>query len=178
MKKINAGKYILIGISIALIIIVGEKKIPDIIIPFLFFVIIMKELKYMKELILPTRKTYVEVTTILLSVIILIWIIYSYAKTWIHYVTGGLGILMLISMWIKQGIGSKGFISMYKYKELILWSEIEKVIVISSNDIKIKVSGGFMQQTFHFKKSDYDKVITILKENLHIKAQLQIIFNK
>lgn len=178
MKKSSVSKYLLIGIGVGLIMIVGENKIPDIIIPLLFLAIIIKELKCRKELILATRKTYIEVIVILLSVIILIWIIYSYGKTLIHYVTGGLGIFMLISMWIKEGIGSKGFISMYRYKNLILWNEIEKVVVINSNDIKIKVSGGFMQQTFHFKKSDYDKVITILKENLNIKSQLQIIFNK
>ena len=176
MKKSTLGKYLIIGTSIGLIIIMGEKKIPTIILPFIFLGIIIKELKYKKQLILPTRKTYLEIITILLSVIILILITYSYAKTWLHYVIGGLGVFMFISTWIKEGISSKGFISMYKYKELILWNEIEKVIVISSNDIKIKVSGGFMQQTFNFKKSDYDKVITILKENLPIKAQWQTIF--
>lgn len=178
MKKCSLGKYILIGISIVLIIILGEKKVPNIIILFLFLDIIIKELKYIKELIIPTRETYVEIIPVLLSIIILIWIIYCYAKTWINYITGVLGTFMLISTWIKVGIGSKGFISMYRYKEIILWNEIEKVIVIGSNDIKIKVSGGFMQQTFHFKKSDYDKVLTFLKENLHIKTQLQTIFNE
>lgn len=176
MKKNTLIKYLIIGIGIGLIIIMGEKKLPDIILPFIFLAIIIKELKYKKQLILPTRKTYLEIITVVLSVIILILITYFYAKTWLHYVTGGLGVFMFISIWIKEGISSKGFISMYKYKELILWNEIEKVIVISSNDIKIKVSGGFMQQTFNFKKSDYDKVITILKENLDTKAQLQTIF--
>ncbi|MBU3103974.1 hypothetical protein [Clostridium gasigenes] len=39
-------------------------------------------------------------------------------------------------------------------------------MVISSKDIKIELSGGFMEQTFHFKTSDYDKVMTILKEKI------------
>ncbi len=107
--------------------------------------------------------------------IVLISIIYFYANTWIHYVTGILAILMFISMWLAQGIISKGFISMFKYKEIILWNEIEKVIIINSKNIETKVSGGFVQQTFYFKKSDYDKVISILKENLHRQAQLQTI---
>ena len=145
-----------------------------IIIPLFFIVIILKQLRYMKQLIIPTRKSYVEIIILLLCVIIFSCIIYFYANTWIHYVTGVLGILMFLSIWIKQGISSKGFISMYKYKEIILWNEIEKVVVTSSKDIKIKVLGGFMEQTFHFRKSDYDKVITILKENLPKQSKLQI----
>jgi hypothetical protein len=31
-----------------------------------------------------------------------------------------------------------------------------------------------MEQTFHFKNSDYHKVINILKENLPAEADLQI----
>ncbi|MBU3135753.1 hypothetical protein KPL39_05670 [Clostridium gasigenes] len=138
----------------------------DIVIPLFFIAIILKQLRYIKELIISTRKSYVEIITVLFAVIIFIGIIYFYANTWIHYITGILGIFMFVSMWIKQGINSKGFISMYKYKEIILWNEIEKVMVISSKDIKIELSGGFMEQTFHFKKSDYDKVMTILKEKI------------
>lgn len=146
----------------------------NIVIPLFFIVIILNQLRYMKQLIIPTRKSYVEIIISLLCVIIFSCIICFYANTWIHYVTGVLGILMFLSIWIKQGISSKGFISMYKYKEIILWNEIEKVVITSSKDIKIKVLGGFMEQTFHFRKSDCDKVITILKENLPKQSKLQI----
>ena len=156
-------------------------SIIDIIVQLFFIAMILKQLRHIKELIIPTRKSYVEIIIALFSVIIFMWIIY-YANTWIHYVTGILGIFMLVSMWIQQGINSKGFISMYRYKEIILWNEIEKVMVISSKNIKVKLkvklSGGFMEQTFHFKKSDYDKIITILKEKLPKQAQLQTILNK
>lgn len=148
-------------------------NILDIIIPVLFILIILKELRYMRTLIIPTRKRYGEIITVLFSIIIFIWIMYSYATIWIHYVMGILGIFMFLSSWLKQGISSKGFISMYKYKEIILWDEIEKAMVISSKDIKIKLFGGFMEQTFHFKNSDYNKVINILEENLPRKAELQ-----
>jgi hypothetical protein len=63
---------------------------------------------------------------------------------------------------------------MYKYKRVILWNEIGRIEIISSNDIKVKLYGSFMEQTFHFKKSSYDKVIGIIKENLPIQAQLLI----
>ena len=96
----------------------------DIIIPLFFIVIILKQLKYMKVLIIPTRKTYVEIITALFCVVIFIGLIYFYANTWVHYVTGVLAIVMFVSMWIKQGINSKGFISMNRCKESILWNEI------------------------------------------------------
>ncbi len=149
-------------------------NIFEIIIPVLFISTILKQLRYMKGLIIPTRKRPIEVITILFGIIIIMGIMYFYANTWIHYIIGVVGLLMLLSIWIKQGINSKGFISMYTYKERIVWNEIEKVIVTNSKDIKVKVLGGFMEQTFHFKNSDYHKVINILKENLPAEADLQI----
>ena len=156
----------------------NSMRILDIIIPVLFIDIILKQIRYMKVLIIPTRKSYVEIITVLFGMIIIMGIMYFYANTWVHYVIGILGIIMFISTCIKEGISSKGFISMYRYKESILWNEIEKVVVTSSRDIKVKLIGGFMEQTFHFKKSDYDKVVTLLKENLPKQAQLQISLDK
>lgn len=149
--------------------------IINIIIPLIFMAIIFKQLKYIKELIIPIRKSYAEIIFFLFSVVILIWIIYKYSNNHIHYVIGILAIIMFISIWIKQGISSKGFISMYKNKEIILWNEIGKVTVLKSKDITIKLYGGFMEQTFHFKNSDYDKIIAILKENLPVLSDLEII---
>ena len=148
-------------------------SIYDIFIPLLFIAGILKQIRYIRALIMPTRKSFVDVICVLVGMIILISITYFNAKTCIHYVAAVLGVLMYVSMWIKQGINSKGFISMYRYKECILWNEIEIVNIISSKDIKIKLTGVFTEQTFRFKKSDYDKVITILKENLPKQVQLQ-----
>ncbi|WP_346916574.1 hypothetical protein [Clostridium sp.] len=153
-------------------------RVFDVIIPVLFISIIIKHLKYMKVLIIPTRKRPIEVIIVFFGIIIFIGIMFFYANTWIHYITGVLGVFMFISIQIKQGINSKGFISTYTYKERILWNEIEKVVITNSKDVKVKLFGGFMEQTFHFKNSDYHKVITILKENLSEQAQLQINLNK
>ncbi len=149
-------------------------KIFDIIIPVLLILIILKQLKYIKALIIPIRKRPIEIVIVLFSIIIFIGIMYFYANTWIHYVIGILCIFAFISSWIKQGISSQGFISMYRYKEIILWNEIEKVQVTNSKDVKVKLFGGFMEQTFHFKTSDYHKVINILKEKLPVEAELEI----
>lgn len=134
----------------------------DIIILLFFIVVILKQLKHMKELLIPIKKTYAEIITVLFGILIFAYIIHNYANTWFHYIIGVLAIFMFISMWIKQGITLKGFTSMYKYKEIILWNEIEKVIVTNSKDIKVKLFGNFKEQTFYFKKSDYSKIIDMI----------------
>jgi len=149
-------------------------KINDIIISVLLILIILKQLKYIKALIIPIRKRLIEIVVVLFGIIILIGIMYFYANTWIHYVIGMLCIFTFISSWIKGGISSQGFISMYRYKEIILWNEIEKVQLTNSKDVKVKLFGGFMEQTFHFETSDYQKVINILKEKLPVEAELEI----
>lgn len=149
-------------------------RIFDIIIPILLLVLLLKQLKYIKKLIIPTRKSYIQIIFVLISVIILTSITYFYGNKWIHYIVGALASSTYICMWIKQGINSKGFVSMYRYKETISWNEIEKVIITSSKDVKVKLFGDFMEQTFYFKNGDYEKVLTFLKENLPKEAQLQI----
>lgn len=153
-------------------------NIIDIIIPLILTVITLKQLIYMKELLVPIKKSSTEIISVLFGIVILLAIISYYSNKWIHYITGLLAIMMFISIWIKQGISPKGFISMYKNKEIILWREIGKVTVINSKDITIKLYGSFMEQTFHFKNNDYEKIITILKENLPVLSDLEIIDSK
>ncbi len=150
-------------------------KVTNVIITLFLIAIISKQLKYIKELIIPTRKGSLEIIAIIIFIFVLIIIMYFYAKTTLHYIVGFLGILTLISMWMKQGISSRGFLSMSRGQELIKWSEINKVTVLTSNHIKVTLSGGFMQQSFHFRKKDYDKLSMILKENLMAKSELKII---
>lgn len=150
-------------------------SIIDIIIPLVLIAITFKQLMYIKELLVPIKKSSTEIISILFGIIVLLAIISYYSNKWIHYITGILAITMFVSIWIKQGISPKGFISMYKNKEIIFWREIGKVTIINSKDVTIKLYGGFMEQTFHFKNSDYEKIITILKKNLPVLSDLEII---
>ena len=150
-------------------------NIIEVLIPILFFIVMLKQIKYIKDLIIPIKKRNIEIFVVLFSVIIFMVITYVYAYTFMHYLTCSLGILTFVSIWIKQGITSKGFISMYRYKEVILWNEIEKVNVTCSNNITIKLSGNFNSQTFYFNKCDYDKIINLLKINLSEKVKLETI---
>ncbi|WP_411168892.1 hypothetical protein ACH36K_17615 [Clostridium sp. MB05] len=153
-------------------------SIIDVIIPLIFIVITLDQFRYIKKLLVRTRKSFTEISIVVLGIFIFIGITYFYARTWIHYIIGVLGIFMFISMWIKQGITLNGFTSMYRYKPCILWSEIQKVSVIYGKDIKVKLFGGFMEQAFRFKKSDYEKVTDILREKLPAQVHLDLIYNK
>ena len=152
--------------------------ITDIVIITFFIIMILKQLKYIKGLIIPTRKSIFEVVTILFCIFIFSGMIYYGANNWIHYIIGILAIFTILSMWMKMGINLNGFVSMYRVKELILWHEIRKVVVVNSKNIKVKVSDGFFDQTFNFKKKDYNKVIDILKEKLPKQVCIEISFNK
>lgn len=153
-----------------------RKKIDiiNIIIILLFIVMFLKQLKCIKELIIPTRKRYTEIIIVLLTIIIVAGITYFYAKTVLHYITGVLGNVIFVSMWFKEGITSKGFVRNARGEELIEWNKINKVIITSSKDIKVILIGGFIGQTMYFKKSDYDKVFNIIRVNLPIKADVEI----
>ena len=129
--------------------------------------LILKQLKYIKQLLLPTKKSILEIVVVIIAVCVLGFITYKYANNWINYLIGILGIILFVTTWLKEGITSKGFISLYKHKEIILWSEIEKFDVHKTNNVKITLFGKFMEQSFKFKKEDYDKVINIMKDNLH-----------
>ncbi len=53
-------------------------KINDIIISVLLILIILKQLKYIKALIIPIRKRLIEIVVVLFGIIILIGIMYFY----------------------------------------------------------------------------------------------------
>ncbi len=73
-------------------------SIIDVIIPLIFIVITLDQFKYIKKLLVRTRKSFTEISIVVLGIFIFIGITYFYAKTWIHYIIGVLGIFMFISM--------------------------------------------------------------------------------
>lgn len=116
---------------------------------------------------MPTRKSVIEIGVVIISVCFIGWITYNYANTLLNYLIGILGIILFVTMWLKKGITLKGFTSMYRYKEFISWAEIEKIHVHKTNNVKITLFGKFMEQSFKFKSRDYNKVMSILKDNFH-----------
>lgn len=148
--------------------------IINIFILLLLISITIKDLKHIKNLMISTKKSLLETITVIFSIIVLVIIMYLYANSPIHYITGLFGIIMFICMWLKKGITSKGFVSMYRGQELIPWDKIEKVNIIRSKDIRVAIFGDFMEQIFNFKNDDYDKIISILKEKLPYNADIKV----
>lgn len=138
-----------------------------IIIVLLLILLISKQLKNIKELLLPTRKSILETVAVTIGVSVLGLITYKYANSWINYLIGTLGIILFVTTWLTEGITSKGFTSMYRYKEVILWNEIEKFDVHKANNVKITLYGKFMEQSFKFRNEDYNTVMDIIRDNLH-----------
>ncbi|GAA0738583.1 hypothetical protein [Clostridium oceanicum] len=155
-------------------------KIMNIFIFLAFISVIFMYLTYIKKIIIPTRKRPLEIIVLSFVIAIFIWIMYSYANVWWHYIFGIVCIIGFTLSCIIEGVTSKGFIRLIiRDRTIILWKQIDKAIVINyPDDVKVKLFGNFMEQTFHFKKSDYDKVINMLHENLPIEAEIQILIGR
>ncbi|MGG5460949.1 hypothetical protein [Clostridium sp. B9] len=150
-------------------------RITDFIIIMFFVIITLIQVKYIKKLIIPTRKGIVEISTLIVGLLAFGGITIFFGSKLMHYLICLLAMIMFILMWLKRGITSSGFSSMYRDKEKIEWNDIEKVVVNKEpNEIKVQVYGKFMSQNFYFKKADYEKVIDILKSNLPIKSELVV----
>jgi hypothetical protein len=149
-------------------------KIIDFIILLAFIILIAKQMKLIKTLIVPTRKNYIEISIIIIGISVFISLMYFFAKNPLHYIIGFLGIILIIVMWLKRGINSKGFASMYRYKELIYWDEIDRVVIVFSKELKITLFGDFMEQTFYFDRESYNKVMSIFQENFPKETCIEI----
>ena len=87
-------------------------KIIDIAILLFFILMIIRDIRIKRKLIIPTSKSHVENIIFLLIISFFIGMTYMGAKTWIHYLLGVLAIIWLTIMWIKIGITTEGFSSM------------------------------------------------------------------
>lgn len=137
------------------------------IIVILLALINIKQFKYIKSLQLPTAKTFMDLVTIIFVSVILIFLMYRYATAVIHYIAGTLGIILFITMILKEGITNDGFSSTYRYKEFISWDQIKDVKIKRNKYINITLYGDFIEQSFSFKNKHYDKLMEIIKNNLY-----------
>lgn len=149
-------------------------KIIDIAILLFFILMIIRDIRIKRKLIIPTSKSHVENIIFLLIISFFIGMTYMGAKTWIHYLLGVLAIIWLTIMWIKIGITTEGFSSMRRGKGIIKWNEISKLTIVITDNIKITITGSFMEEIFYFKRKDYNEILDVIKNKLPIKAKLNI----
>ena len=128
--------------------------------------IIIIYLKDIKELIIPTKKSKLEIATVVISTIVIIGIMYLYGETWFHYLIGFLGIIFMIVTLPRRGITIKGFRSnrgIYWGN----WNKLKSVGVTMNKDVKVHFTGRYLYWDTHcYRKEDYEEIITILQENL------------
>lgn len=147
-------------------------KLTEFIVIILFIYMTFKDLRIRKKLLIKIRKTKFDNLVFLFGILVLVLIIYFYAKTYINYLIGILGIIMFISMFIKSGITEEGFSEMRKGVGIIKWDEIRKITFINKDRIKIILNGKFGEEIFYFDTKDYKKILTILREKLPGKAEI------
>ena len=128
--------------------------------------IIIIYLKDIREIIIPTKKSKLEIITVIISVIVISMITYLYAKNWFHYLIGFLGVVLMIVPLPRRGITSKGFHSI-RGVYWGNWNKLKSVHVTMNKDVKVDFTGRYRTwETHYYEKEDYYKIITILKNNI------------
>lgn len=131
-----------------------------------FIALFIKQIYYLRDMIIATKKSTFEVIAIIGGVLVLAAITYFYKSQWYHYLFFVIASAALVCMCLKHGISSKGFLSQSRGQDVLRWDQIKKIKIVNySNKVKLNVSGKFNSENFCFKKEDLDRIINIIKEH-------------
>ncbi|MFZ7119884.1 MAG: hypothetical protein ACOWWH_02890 [Eubacteriaceae bacterium] len=135
---------------------------------FIFLLLIIIEcIRDIRNLIISAEKQKIDIVIVLISTVILLSITYLYANTWFHNIIGILGASIPIIGWASKGITTKGFRSIARLGYWTNWNNLKKVQVTIENKIKVTFYNRYLQYDIHYyKKDDYNRIITLLRENL------------
>ncbi|HZJ76126.1 MAG TPA: hypothetical protein VFC70_00320 [Oscillospiraceae bacterium] len=132
----------------------------------LFIGIIIHQVRCLRKLLIPTKKSTAQIIFTVAGIIVIFGITYSYGKIFIHYILGILGATVFGLSLFKTGITSEGFSYNISFIGFIApWHKIKKVSI----DLKKNVVVSFSGHDFHelcFEKKDYEKLISTLKQYL------------
>ena len=136
--------------------------------------VFIKQLIYIKNLVVFSKKSFTEICTMLAGVLTLAIITYFFAKEWNQYLLGVLSVLTSIVLWIKQGISTKGIIQQVRGKELYLWNEISKVDIEIADNIKVKYFDLSNAQigSLNFDRKKHKFLVDILIQNIRNVNQM------
>ena len=140
--------------------------IVPIIIYILFISILIDQIRSLKDLLIPTKKSIGELTATFLGVLVILGITYLYADIWVYYILGILGATILGLSLLKTGITSRGFSYNRSYIGFLTpWNKVKRVEIIFKKHMIVSFTGhGYCD--LYFKEDDYEKLSKILKENL------------
>lgn len=132
----------------------------------LFGGIIFREFSIVNQLVIKTQKKIIETILLIIGIGVLFYITYAYASTPKHYLLGILGGILYIISYLKEGVTSKGFVSLYRSLQFIPWDKVEEVHINKGENIKISYSGNGNSNKLYFKNEDYDRIMEILSDNI------------
>lgn len=139
-----------------------------------FIAISIRKIKYIRKILIKTKKTILEYIVVGICIAIFALIIYKFANTKINYLIGFLGSVLFILTWYAQGITEDGFVSNARMKEFIKWNEIDKIIIYNSDESKIKLIGDFIDPVYYFNKEDLNKAKELINSKVNSKTKIEL----
>lgn len=131
-----------------------------------FIIIIIFYLNNIKEIIIPTNKSGIEIITIICSMGLTIFITFYYGSDITHYLIGLLGTSILAIGLFRRGITKNGFQSM-RGLNIGNWEKLESVHVIRQEELKITYTSKSYSYDVHYYSNDYyNEIIDLLKKNV------------
>lgn len=135
--------------------------ILSIIMLIVLFIILFKQIGYIKKMIVIARKSTGEFIIIGIFIIVIFLMANFLAKSIIHYFIAIIGVLLMLLDFEKQGISTDGILIVSLGKELYQWNEIGSAC-ISLNNEKLTVE--------YYSTSD----VKIIKHDYNMKDKSNI----
>lgn len=131
-----------------------------------FIIMIIFYLNNIKEIIIPTNKSKLEIITIIASMIITLFITFYYGSELFHYLIGLLGMSILALGLFRRGITQNGFQSM-RGINIGNWDKLQSVHLIRGDELKVTYTGKSFSYDVHYYSTDYyNEIIDLLEKNV------------
>lgn len=131
-----------------------------------FIIMIIFYLNNIKEIIIPTNKSKLEIITIIASMIITLFITFYYGSELFHYLIGLLGMSILALGLFRRGITQNGFQSM-RGINIGNWDKLQSVHLILGDELKVTYTGKSFSYDVHYYSTDYyNEIIDLLEKNV------------
>lgn len=141
--------------------------ILNILIIIVLIAIFIKQILCIRRLKVATIKSTSEVVTVALCVVALIVLAYFFAKSYLHYLLTLMGVILFITIWLKQGISDSGLYIVARNKDTFTWNDIESVEIKTGDSV---IVGYHMKSIVSiisqkYKIENYTKLLKIFEDN-------------
>lgn len=131
-----------------------------------FILIIIVYLNNIREIIIPTNKSVMEIITIFISIVITLFITFYYGADFSHYLIGILGTIILGLGLYRRGITENGFQSMRGFN-IGNWDKLESVHVIRDDELKVTYTAqSFSYDVQYYSNEYYNEITDLLLRNV------------